>query len=539
MCEPTGDEDQRVLILAPTMKDAVTTRELLAPAGIPSVICTSLDRLIAEIERGAATILIPEEAVSAGSEQLAEIVAKQPAWSDLPMLILARPGASSGDVADAVQTLGNVMVLERPLRVATLLSAIRTAVRARERQYEIRGYLEERLRTEEALRAADRRKDEFLATLGHELRNPLAPIRSVLHLLKRAGDADPGTHEAVEIMERQVHHLIRLVDDLLEVSRITRGLIELQKETVDLTAILRTSVETSMPLFDLAHQELIVSLPPNPIPVEGDQLRLTQVFANLLNNASRYSNPEGRVWLDASSTGGLAVVSVRDEGIGIAASDLGSVFDMFTQVDRSDRRNQSGLGIGLTLARDLVAAHGGQVEARSDGLGTGSEFVVRLPMVTAGPEWLADGEESPRFPPRRLMIVDDNPDVAAALALLLTELGGTVLTKHSGREALEALDEFQPDAMLLDIGMPGMDGYEVARRVRASSDHASLVLIALTGWGAEADRERTREAGFDHHLVKPVDLDQLGAILEAIPPRDAVRTDEMQIGAETSALDAG
>jgi signal transduction histidine kinase/ActR/RegA family two-component response regulator len=511
------DHDRRVLILAPTKKDAIITQALLVPAGVRGEICESLSGLITELEAGAAAILIAEELVaSGGASQLAEVIAKQPPWSDLPVLVLTRPGADSRDVDQAVRTLGNVTLLERPLRVATLMSAIQTALRARDRQYQIRGHLAERVRSETVLRVADQRKDEFLATLGHELRNPLAPMQAGLQLLKLGNLSDPRCARAVEVMERLVQHLVRLVDDLLEVSRITRGLVEIRKEPLDLSTVLRTAIETSRPLVDAAKQELAVDLPAKPLCVAGDQVRLTQVFANLLNNASKYTDTGGHISIRASSVDGWAEVSVRDDGIGIPASRLATVFDMFTQVDRSDRRAQGGLGIGLTLVRSLVSMHGGRVDARSDGPNTGSEFIVGLPEITARTlQQPTRSRAADAFPSSRILIVDDNHDAAETLGMLLTELGATVAVAHSGPEALRELDAFQPDAMLLDIGMPGMDGYEVSRHVRSSSTHKDVLLIALTGWSQHDDRERSRRAGFDHHLVKPPDIDRLRSILVA------------------------
>ena len=514
---PEVDNDRRVLILAPTKKDAVITQSLLVPSGVAGEICESLSGLIAELEAGAAAILIAEELVASdGAKQLAEVIARQPAWSDLPVLVLTRPGADSGDVDQALVTLGNVTLLERPVRVATLLSAIQTALRARDRQYQIRGYIADRIRSEDALRVADQRKDEFLATLGHELRNPLAPMQAGLQLLKLGNLSDPRCARAVEVMERLLKHLVRLVDDLLEVSRITRGLVEIRKEPLDLGAVLRTAIETSRPLVDAAGQELTIDLPVEPLCVAGDQVRLTQVFANLLNNASKYTDTGRHIWVSASSADGWATVSVRDNGIGIPPSRLGTIFDMFTQVDRSDRRAQGGLGIGLTLVRSLVAMHGGRVDARSEGPNMGSEFIVRLPLhATRAKPQQVDTEVSDRFPPCRLLIVDDNRDAADTLGMLLGELGATVDVAHSGPDALRKLDDFQPDAVLLDIGMPGMDGYEVSRHVRSSSTHSDVLLIALTGWGQLDDRERSKRAGFDHHLIKPPDIDRLRSILVA------------------------
>jgi signal transduction histidine kinase/CheY-like chemotaxis protein len=506
------DRDRRFLILAPTRKDALLTISLL-PDGVVGEVCPSLTTLIEAVEQGAAAILIAEEWVaSSGCARLAEVIAMQPAWSDLPVLVLTRPGADSGDVAHAVRTLGNVTLLERPLRVSTLTSAVRTAIRARERQYQIRGYLADRLRAEEALRVADQRKDEFLATLGHELRNPLAPMQAGLQLLKLSNLPDDRSVRAVDVMERLLQHLVRLVDDLLEVSRITRGLIDIRKEPVDLGSILRTAVETSRPLVDAADQHLVVEIPAAPVSIAGDAVRLTQVFANLLNNASKYTEHGGHIWLTLAVADASAVVSVRDDGIGIPPAQLETVFGMFTQVDRSQRRAQGGLGIGLTIVQSLVSMHGGTVEAHSDGANAGSEFTVRLPVVAEEARPSTSTALPDQFPPCRILVVDDNADAAETLNMLLTELGATVTVANSGPEALRALDSFEPDALLLDIGMPGMDGYEVSRRIR-SSNHADVLLIALTGWGQGEDRQRSKNAGFDHHLVKPPDIDLLRNIL--------------------------
>jgi signal transduction histidine kinase/CheY-like chemotaxis protein len=409
----------------------------------------------------------------------------------------------------------NVTLLERPLRVATLLSAIRTALRARDRQYEIRGHLGERERAEQSLREADRRKDEFLATLGHELRNPLAPLMTGLQLLKLADIQDPVVLRVRAVLERQIQHLARLVDDLLEVSRITRGLIQLRREPLDLALVLRSAIETCRPAVEAAQHELIADLPSDPMTMAGDPVRLTQVFANLLSNAAKYTDAGGHIWVTAKRQGERVLVSVRDDGIGIPPTRLTSVFEMFSQVDRWHRRTQGGLGIGLTLVRTLVTMHGGRVEARSQGLGAGSEFVVDLPLL-AGASAEAQTTGPPRkFPPRRILVVDDNGDAGEMLRALLTALGATVTTVHNGRLALEALDSFKPDTVLLDIGMPEMDGYEVARRIRAMPAHRGMLLVAVTGWGQEHDQRRSLEAGFDHHFVKPLDVDKLGDFLRA------------------------
>jgi signal transduction histidine kinase/ActR/RegA family two-component response regulator len=513
-----GDDlDRRVLFLAPTARDAETTNKLFTTAGVAIESCFTLTALLDALEEGAAATVIPEEALTTTlTARLCELLAEQPPWSDLPVLILTRAGADSKTIDMAVRTLGNVTLLERPVRFGTLVTAVRTALRARERQYQIRGYLKERTEAEAALRLADQRKDEFLATLGHELRNPLTPLLMGLQLLRTSGGADAdGRVKAV--MERQINHLVRLVDDLLEVSRITRGLIEIQREPMDLASAVRYAIDTSRTAVESAGHELIVRLPSQAITVAGDAVRLTQVFANLIANAAKYTNSGGTIWVTLSGEGNRAMVSVRDNGIGIPPAHLRSVFDMFTQVDRSGRRAQGGLGIGLTLVRSLVDMHGGRVEARSAGLGAGSEFIVDLP--TALESILpADVSDPGPLPPRRILLVDDNPDALETLASLLAVLGASVATASSGREALGMLDRVQPDAVLLDIGMPEMDGHEVARRIRAIPQYAGALLIALTGWGQDQDFALSSAAGFDHHLVKPPDINRLRAILAQSPP---------------------
>jgi signal transduction histidine kinase/CheY-like chemotaxis protein len=507
--------DLRILIMAPTARDGDITIDLLNGAGIETATFTTLDALVNALNDGAAAVLVAEEHLTPAQKgPLSAWLTKQPPWSDLPILILTRPGADSPESAEAWRTLGNVTLLERPTRVTTLLSAAQTAIRARSRQYQIRGHLVERMKNEQALRSADRRKDEFLATLGHELRNPLAPISNSLEIMKLSGAFDnPRTQQAGAVMDRQIHHLNRLVDDLLEVSRITRGVIEVRREPLDLTSIVKAAIETSRPVLDNLRHELWVELDPEAMCVGGDPVRLTQVFANLLNNAAKYTNHGGRISITTRHENGEALISVKDNGIGIAPNALSQVFDMFMQVDRSTRRSQGGLGIGLTLVRSLVGMHGGSVEARSEGPGLGSEFIVRLPLLG---EQHASAEQPRRMKPlpsRRILIVDDSRDGGESLATLLRVLGAEVALAHSGRHALECVDDFKPDVVLLDIGMPGMDGYEVARRIRENPANRQISLIALTGWGQEEDRRRSVAAGFDHHLVKPADIEQLRQLL--------------------------
>ena len=505
--------DQRVVMLAPTRKDGTTAASLLDDLGIATHACASFEEALGEVERGAAVLILPEEQMTpARNAALARTLSAQPPWSDLPVLVLTLAGADSPATGDAVRTLGNVTLLERPLRVATLLSAVRTALRARDRQYQIRGYLAERARNEAVLRSADRRKDEFLAALGHELRNPLAPLVSGLHHLRLAS-TDVETARILPIFERQLAHLVRLVDDLLEMSRITRGLIEVQHAPLDLVAVVGDAIETTRPVIDAAGHQVIFEIVAPRLPVAGDAVRLTQIIVNLLTNAAKYTNSGGRIHVSVERHEASAVVSVRDNGIGIAPANVATVFDMFMQVDRSNRRAQGGLGIGLTLVRTLVELHGGQVEAHSEGLGQGSTFVVRLPIVN---EAVAEPGASvtPRaFPVRRIMVVDDNRDAADTLGRLLGAFGVVVALAYDGPSALERLDVFAPDVVLLDIGMPGMDGYEVARAIRRRRGAQPLV-IALSGWGQEQDLRDASGAGFDHHLVKPPDIGKLAALLD-------------------------
>ena len=366
----------------------------------------------------------------------------------------------------------------------------------------------------EQLRDADRRKDEFLATLAHELRNPLAPLRNALEILRLRGDDPQVAAKARDLMQRQLTQMVRLVDDLLDVSRITTGKLEVRKETVVLQNVIRNAVETARPFIDTQRHALDVRLPPEPLEIEADSTRLAQVFSNLLNNAAKYTQPGGRIELEAEREHGNAVVRVRDNGIGIDPRILPQIFDMFVQADRSLERTQAGLGVGLTLARQLVGLHGGTLSAASDGPGRGSTFTVTVP--------LAQRQALPETPPEaradtgqrhRVLLADDNVDFVTTLAMLLSAGGHEVRVAHDGAQALEVAREFRPEFAFLDIGMPKVNGYEVARRMR--DEAARCVLVAVTGWGQEDDRRRARDAGFDRHLVKPVDPDQIEAILSS------------------------
>ena len=366
----------------------------------------------------------------------------------------------------------------------------------------------ERRRAEEAIQEADRRKDEFLAMLGHELRNPLAPIRNALGFLKMPGATEEEVREASETIDRQVEHLIRLVDDLLDVSRIMHGVVELRKERVDLAEVVARAVETMQPSIDARGHQLTVTMPPEPLPVVADPIRLSQVIGNLLDNASKYTRRAGRIFLSIGREGGEVVLRVKDHGVGMAPELLPHVFDVFVQGQRSLARSQGGLGLGLTLVRRLVELHGGSVGASSPGPGGGSEFTIRLPAPAEAPsEGTAEAPRAAQAPPasRRILVVDDNVDAAKSLARLLKRWGHKVETTFDGPSALEVARSYRPEVVLLDIGMPGMDGFEVARRLRGEPEFEATLVAALTGYGQDEDHRRSREAGFDRHFTKPVD----------------------------------
>ena len=370
---------------------------------------------------------------------------------------------------------------------------------------------------------ADRRKDEFLATLAHELRNPLAPIRTGLQALARPGGDGAGGTVIRAIMERQLSQMVRLIDDLLDVSRISSGKVVLQRSRVDLRAIAELAIEASQPFIAAGQHDFVAELPVGPVWVDGDASRLSQVISNLLNNAAKYTGEGGKLRLSLSRDETHAIVRVQDNGVGIPPEMLNEVFDMFTQVNRTLDRSQGGLGIGLSLVRRLTELHGGDVSAESAGLGHGSTFTVRIPTLAAAdlsPKNHETGSrKQPKCPGLRVLVVDDIADVADVLKMLLDLEGFETRVAYSGVAALESARDFRPDVVICDIGLPEMDGHEIARRLRRDPDMAPAMLIALTGWGAEGEVRRTRESGFDFHLVKPVDANALLELLSHMAPR--------------------
>jgi PAS domain S-box-containing protein len=397
---------------------------------------------------------------------------------------------------------------ERPLAYATVSQDVTERRR-----------LEDDLRRLAAdLSETDRRKNEFLATLAHELRNPLAPISNMLEVAKRAEDNVEILQRAHETIERQLQQMVRLVDDLLDLNRITHDRLELRRSQVDLSSVVHQAVEVARPLTDSNDQNLFLSLPDSPIYLDADPARLAQVFGNLLNNSCKYTKPGGTISLTATLDDNEVIVSVKDNGSGIPPDKLKSIFDMFMQVELTSERSQGGLGIGLTLVKRLVEMHGGMIEARSEGEGLGSEFIVRLPVLSEliGTSRTLAVETPPVIREHRILIVDDNQDSAESLAMLLQITGNTTYLAHDGVEALEVVEKQRPEVVLLDIGLPKLNGHEVCRRIRAKPWGKDIIVIALTGWGQEEDRRKSEEAGFNGHLVKPVDYDKLLELLNQL-----------------------
>ena len=377
--------------------------------------------------------------------------------------------------------------------------------------------IESELRQQRDWRDADRRKDEFLATLAHELRNPLAPIRQAALISKAPTATDAQKRWSHDVIDRQVQHMSLLLDDLLDISRVTRGTLALRMQSTELATVIESAVETARPTIDTKRHVLSVDIPAEPVHFTADPLRVAQVLSNLLTNAAKYTDPEGEIRITACCVGEDVVICVVDSGIGISAAALPRVFNMFSQVHSNTDRSEGGLGIGLSLAKGLIELHGGTIEASSAGLGCGSEFTVRLPRRAAAgksqnPATPALAARPPRQ--RRILIADDNRDSAETLAALLRMEGHEVTSVHDGPVALSVFSELKPDVALLDIGMPGLTGYEVARKMRQSGPKVPLTLIAITGWGQDIDKERAFAAGFDHHLTKPVDPQRLVELLK-------------------------
>ena len=505
---------ERILIAAPIGRDATLIERALAKAGLASTVCANLASLADELEHGAAALLIADEGFRMpGRRALEEVLAREPPWSAVPVLVLTRRHRLERGPFAALQPLRlhrPVTFLTRPVRMMTLVSTLRVAIDARRRQYEMRELLER-------LERGVRNRDEFLAMFGHEIRNPLGAVVSALDLMHVLPEGDARVERAGRIVDRQVRHLVRLTDDLLDVSRVTRGKVTLRLAPVGLAGALADAAD------DVAararQRNIAIELPavPGDLALEADPLRLRQILGNLLGNAVDYTPPGGQVRIAVVPDGDMVVIRVRDTGVGMSADMLASVFDMFVQGRRSLARSEGGLGIGLTLTRALVELHGGSITAASDGPGRGSEFTVTLPRAHARTADEPEASSAVRAAPgMRVLLVDDNQDLIEALAALLEGWGYAVRVAYDGESAIEAARTFRPDAIFLDLGLPGLDGYAVARRLRALPEFRTTPIIALTGYGQDADRRGVVDAGFDRHLTKPVAAHTLQDILAKV-----------------------
>ncbi len=498
---------ERVLLVAPTGRDAALAASVLRPEHIQVTACEDVSHAVTELDAGAGALLVAMEATDPhGVQQLAHWIARQPAWSDLPVVVFTSASSrlEPGVTLDRLAPLGNVTLLERPLRRTTFVTVVRTALRARRRQYAARDVLV-------ALEREVAARDQFLAMLGHELRNPLSAIMMALQVMELRA---PSNSSELGIVGRQSRQLARIVDDLLDVARVTSGKIALHRVVVDLSSLVTKALEALQPQAVKSGVALASTVPPAGLLVMGDPVRLEQVLVNLVGNALKYTPRRGHVWVELQDAGAEAVLRVRDDGTGIAPDQLHRVFETFAQVATTLDRSRGGLGLGLTVARSLVAMHGGTIEAFSEGIGRGSEFVVRLPTAVGAseqqPQHDARGREQRS---RRILVIEDSDDIRQALKAALEQMGHEVLESTDGVTGAEAAIQRAAEVVLVDIGLPGLDGYEVARRIRAARG-SRVLLVALTGYGQPEDRRSARAAGFDVHLTKPVELETLVAVIE-------------------------
>jgi signal transduction histidine kinase len=497
---------ERVLLVAPTGRDAALAAAALGAEHVEVLPCVDLAAAVHALDGGAGALLVAQEALAAGEARLlSEWIARQPPWSDLPVVVFtsASSPVDPGIALRHLAPLGNVMLLERPLRRTTFVSVVRSAIRARRRQYAARDVLV-------ALEHEVAARDQFLAMLGHELRNPLSAIMMALQVLERREARD---ERELGIVARQSRQLARIVDDLLDVARVTSGKIALHRVLVDLAGLVVKATEALQPLAARSGIALAATVPDAPLTMLGDPVRLEQVLANVVGNALKYTPHGGHVWVTLERGRAEAVVRVRDDGSGIAPDQLQRVFETFAQVDATIDRSRGGLGLGLTVARSLVVMHGGTIEAFSEGAGRGSEFVIHLPLavMTTAPATNASGAAQRRA--RRILVIEDGDDNRIALRTALEQMGHEVLDSADGVAGAESAIQHAPEVVVIDIGLPGLDGYEVARRIRAARG-SQVLLVALTGYGQPEDRRSALAAGFDVHLTKPVELETLAAVVD-------------------------
>jgi len=504
--------ERRVLVLTPTGRDAALACQILNQESMACHPCADDADLYKEIAVGAGAAILAEEAIHPWTVQrLLEVLARQGPWSDLPLIVFTRGTDSSESLLETLQPLGNATILERPVRLSTLLSTVKASLRARFRQYEVRDLLRRQAE-------ADRRKDEFLALLGHELRNPLAAISNALSVLDEVGSQEERPMRQREVIKRQSRHLARMVDDLLDVSRVTLGKIILKRQPVDLGEVIdRCLTELGMAALAEGHR-LDLAVRAQPVIVHGDPVRLEQVFCNLLQNAVKYTPRGGKLAVTVEAESGEGVVRVRDTGIGLSEEMAQRIFEPFTQVESSRQHSEGGLGLGLPLVRGLVEMHGGRVEAQSEGPSRGSEFIVRLPLLRSGQKArrLVRPDPAKAAPPPsglHVLVVEDNEDGRESLRDLLEIWGHRVDLAENGPEGVKKALSLRPDVALIDIGLPLLDGNEVARDIRAVLPRGEIALIAMTGYGQPEDRRRALQAGFDTYLIKPVDPAVLARLL--------------------------
>ena len=499
-----------VVVVSPNQTDRSLAASFLRSEGIDAHECPSVMEAAAHVRAGVGCIVVVEEALEPKAlESFHDAVAMQPAWSDMPLIIVASQAGSLPALMENVFPIsGNMTLLQRPLHPLSLVSAVRVALRSRRRQYQMRDLLEER-------EHAVQQRDEFLAMLAHELRNPLAPIRYAAYLMGTQKDAGPLIEKCRKLIDKQARHITRLVDDLLDVSRLELGKIELRLQRVDLNEMAAAAVESCMPITSEQRHEVTLRTAGRPIPVQVDPVRIEQAIGNLIVNAAKFTPAGGAITVETRVEAGQGVVIVSDNGVGIRPDMLESIFDLFTQSEVSIDRTKGGLGIGLTLVKRLVGLHGGTVKAMSEGLGKGARFEARLPLVDAQVAQVRAPRAHGPATPRRVLVAEDGEDTREALGILLREWKHDVFFASDGPEAVRMARDEHPDVALIDIGLPGFDGYAVAREIRGegSAWARTVRLIALTGYGQASDRRRAIEAGFDLHLLKPVDPVKLENVL--------------------------
>ncbi|HZO01465.1 MAG TPA: ATP-binding protein [Burkholderiales bacterium] len=496
-------------VVSPHEADARLAVDFLRDHGIRALVFESLTELALGLDtRIGCAVLTEESLVAAEIPALREAIARLPAWADLPLIFIARevsPLVLLG--ASAFPDSGNVTLLERPLNPHTLVSAVQVALRATARQREVGELLTER---ESALRL----RDEFIAMLAHELRNPLAPMRNALYLLRAQGTADPTIQQSSAILERQIGHIVRIVDDLMDVARLERGKVTLQRRRVDLNRVVSSAVDSCLPAAQPRGHKVSVRLNADALPVDADAVRVEQIVCNLVHNAIKFTPAPGEIVVETTSIGGEAVVSVQDPGVGFEPQAAEKLFAPFLQVNPTLERSAGGLGIGLTIVRRLVELHGGSVVGSSPGSAKGARFVVRLPLAAG----LAEPEPAQRpvlhGKRQRVVVIEDNDDIRESLTSILQYWGHEVTAEADGHAGLARVLATKPDIALVDLGLPGLNGYDVARRIRAAVPNGAMRLIAITGYGQPADRERAAEAGFDAHLLKPVAPEALARELQ-------------------------